>query len=96
MQVAGHMHAVRRGFECRAMPAYEKPPALPEDNYYEFLILIVFQYIFVILLSFIVFLITFCCSFKKTKKNKNKTKHSVKKFQADIKKNKLCCFEGHE
>lgn len=33
MQVAGHMHAVKRGFECRAMPAYEKPPALPEDNY---------------------------------------------------------------
>ena len=32
MQVAGHMYAVKRGFESRATPAHEKPPALPEDH----------------------------------------------------------------
>ncbi|MBQ3375771.1 MAG: hypothetical protein IJG49_05130 [Erysipelotrichaceae bacterium] len=26
------MYAVKRGFESRATPAHEKPPALPEDH----------------------------------------------------------------
>ena len=34
MQVADHFSAVKRRFESRAMPAYEKPPARLVDIYY--------------------------------------------------------------
>ncbi len=34
MQVADHFSAVKRRFESRAMPAYEKPPAKLVDIYY--------------------------------------------------------------
>ena len=33
MQVADHFSAVKRRFESRAMPAYEKPPAKLVDIY---------------------------------------------------------------
>ena len=36
MQVADHFSAVKRRFESRAMPAYEKPPAKLVDIYSEF------------------------------------------------------------
>ena len=35
MQVADHFSAVKRRFESRAMPAYEKPPAKLVDIYLE-------------------------------------------------------------
>ena len=34
MQVADHFSAVKRRFESRAMPAYEKPPAKLVDIYF--------------------------------------------------------------
>ena len=43
MQVAGHMYAVKRGFESRATPAHEKPPALPEDHLFCVLVSVGFE-----------------------------------------------------
>ena len=37
MQVADHFSAVKRRFESRAMPAYEKPPAKLVDIYLVFI-----------------------------------------------------------
>ena len=41
MQVADHFSAVKRRFESRAMPAYEKPPAKLVDIYWFWVIHII-------------------------------------------------------